>query len=194
MGIISGALDLFGGVNAIYWFCAIAGSLLLVLQFVLMCFGVGVHDTPLDGDGTSGFGEHADTGFADFRFFSIRSVISFIAFFGWGGVLWGHHGWIGFVGAFASGFFMMFVTALLVAMLLSLQQNGTVEDADIVGCKGSVYFNIPAGRTESGKVTVTVKHGCTREIQAVADESLPTGTAVVVEAQIDGKRFLVKKV
>ena len=88
---------------------------------------------------------------------------------------------------------MMFATSLLLYYLMKLQQSGNINANDFVGCSGTVYINIPAGRIEQGKVTISLR-GCSREISAVADEDLLTGTAVKVEQQIDGRRFLVKRI
>ena len=52
---------------------------------------------------------------------------------------------------------------------------------------------IPAGRSASGKVTVAVR-GETREVTAVADEELPTGTLVRLVKPLDPSRFLVERV
>lgn len=180
-------------VHYFYWFLALFGSLVFFIQLVMTVFGFGGEDMDANGDGDISFGEHADSGFAEFRFFSLRAVFAFITFFGWGGVLWGKAGWGGFFGALACGFFMMFATASLIFMMLKLQHSGNIYKSDYIGCSGTVYLSIPSGRTNSGKVTVSV-NGSRREITAVADEELPTGTAVKVESIIDGKRYLVKKV
>ena len=54
-------------------------------------------------------------------------------------------------------------------------------------------MTIPAGRSASGKVTVAVR-GETREVTAVADEELPTGTLVRLVKPLDPSRFLVERV
>ncbi|OGV50041.1 MAG: hypothetical protein A2X49_04770 [Lentisphaerae bacterium GWF2_52_8] len=181
--------DLLSGAQHIYWGLALGGTLVLFILMIMTFFGVsGDH-----GDAMSdSFGEHSDTGFSDFKLFSFRAVLAFITFFGWGGVLWGHHGWGGFLGAFALGFSMMFATAALLCVMMRLQQSGNLRVQDIVGATGTVYIGIPAGRTESGKVTVSLKDR-TLEITAVSDEDIPSGSAVTIEAKINGQRFLVKK-
>ncbi|OGV39343.1 MAG: hypothetical protein A2020_08935 [Lentisphaerae bacterium GWF2_45_14] len=178
-------------VRYVYWFLALFGTAIFLVQLVMVFFGMQ-GDTDTDADGDISFGEHADTGIYDLRFFSLRTIIAFITFFGWGGVMWGDAGWGGFFGASACGILMMFVTAFMIFGLIHLQKSGNIYHSDYIGCTGSVYLKIPAGRVGSGIVTASVK-GTQREIKAVADEELPTGTAVTIESELDGTRFLVKK-
>jgi hypothetical protein len=178
-----------------YWALAIFGSLIFIIQLVMAMFGFGAgHDVDASGaaGGTDVATVHAD-GFSIFKLFSVQSVFAFITFFGWGGVIWGKNGIGGFFAAFACGLFMMFATSLLLYYLMKLQQSGNINPCDFVGKTGTVYMNIAAGRIDHGKVTINLQ-GCSREIMAVADENIPTGTSVSVVQQIDGRRFLVKKI
>jgi membrane protein implicated in regulation of membrane protease activity len=180
-------------VRYFYWFLALAGSLVFLIQLALIFMGIGTgSDSDVNGDGNVAFGEHADTGFAEFKFFSLRAVFAFITFFGWGGVLWGDSGWSGFFGAGACGFTMMFLTALLIFGLLKLQQNGNIYAEDYINCTGIVYLTVPPERSGTGRVTVTV-NGSRREIRAVADEELPTGCSVRIVEIRDGRSFVVEK-
>lgn len=179
-------------VRYVYWFLALLGTAVFLIQLIMVFFGMS-HDTDVNGDGDVSFGEHADSGIYDLRFFSLRTIIAFITFFGWGGVMWGDAGWGGFFGAGACGLLMMFITAFMIFGLIQLQKSGNIYHGDYIGCTGTVYLKIPGGKTESGIVTVSV-NGARREIRAVADEELPTGTAVKVESELDGKRFVVTKI
>ncbi|OGV37123.1 MAG: hypothetical protein A2X48_04750 [Lentisphaerae bacterium GWF2_49_21] len=194
--IWNGFFSELSGDMKFYWALALFGSFIFLIQLVMAMFGFGAgHDVDTsaagghDVDATG----HADAGFSIFKLFSVQSVVAFITFFGWGGVIWGKNGLTGFFAALACGLFMMFATSFILYYLMKLQQSGNIEANDFIGCSGTVYMNIPAGRTQSGKVTVNFK-GCTREITAVADDELPTGTAVTIAQQIDGRRFLVKKI
>jgi hypothetical protein len=184
--------DLSGDMK-FYWALAIFGSCVFIVQLVVSAIGFGAGHDVDSGTGADTAISHPDAGFSIFKLFSVQSVIAFITFFGWGGVIWGKNGVSGFFAALASGIFMMFATSLLLYYLMKLQQSGNINANDFVGCSGTVYINIPAGRIEQGKVTISLR-GCSREISAVADEDLLTGTAVKVEQQIDGRRFLVKRI
>lgn len=194
MGIFDRIEEYLIGARNVYWFLAIFGTCVFFIQILLSFLGFGSDsDMDVDGDGNFEFGEHSDTGFSEFRFFSLRAVFAFITFFGWGGVLWGDNGWPGFIAALVCGLVMMFATAFVVFALIRLQHSGNISSSDIIGKSGTVYLSVPPGRIETGKVTVSVNNS-TREIIAVADEELPTGTSVTVEKQVDARRYLVKKV
>ena len=178
-------------VQILYWTLAISGTIIFAAFMVLTLIGVGgLHDSDAGPDGI--VAEHADTGYADFKLISIRSVMAFMTFFGWGGVIFGKFGWPGLLGAFACGFSMMFVTAGLMCVIFRLQHSGNVSPDEYVGKHGAVYIGIPSGREGTGKVTVTIG-GSTSEILAIADESILTGTTVVVVERLDERKFLVKK-
>ena len=187
--------EIIFGDYKIYLGFALFGSLIAVIQLVLSFF-FGGGDFDVDGDGEVALGEHLDSGFGDFRFISIRSVVAFFAFFGWGGVISYENGLKG-LGAFfialVFGLIMMFITALLLYFMLKMQHSGNIDPGDIIGSLGTVYLRVPAGRTEIGKVTAEVK-GTSQEIIAVADEEIPRGCSVKVVEQVDGKRYLVEKV
>ncbi len=178
-------------VQILYWSLALAGTILFfaLMAMTLMGFG-GLHDTEAGPDGM--IADHADTGYADFKLISVRSVLAFITFFGWGGVIFGKYGWLGFLAAIGCGFAMMLVTAALVFLVFRLQHSGNVKSDDFIGKSGSVYLGIPGGRIETGKITVAVA-GSTHELLAVADEPIPTGATIVVAEKLDDRKFLVRK-
>ena len=190
--MISGIGAFLSNAHSVYWFFAVIGSAVFVIQFLLTLIGFDDGGgTDMDGDGDISFGEHADSGLGDFHILSVRSIVAFVMFFGWGGILWGHLGWLGFLGALLLGGGMMVVTALILLGMLKMQQESNVEAKDIVGCRGMVYLRIP--ENEQGKVTVTVA-ACTREVKAIADEELKKGTAVDVVKHINGRLYKVKKI
>ena len=178
-----------------YLVFAIFGSLIAFVQLCLSFF-FGGGDVDVNGDGEISFGEHMDSGVSDFKLFSIRSIVSFFAFFGWGGVIAYEHGIKGMAAFFiaaASGFLMMLITAAILYMVMKMQHSGNVTDKEYIGCEGTVYLKIPAGRSEIGKVTAIVK-GTSQEIVAVADEDIDRGVAVRIVEKVGDRRFLVEKV
>lgn len=178
-------------VQILYWTLAISGTIIFGAFMALTLIGIGgLHDSDAGPDGV--VTEHADTGYADFKLISIRSVLAFMTFFGWGGIILGKYGWPGFLGAFASGFSMMFVTAGIMCVIFRLQHSGNVTPEEYIGRHGTVYIGMPEGRAGAGKVTVTIG-GSTNEIAAVSDEALATGATVIVVERLDERKFLVKK-
>ncbi len=189
--MISKVGEYLSNAHSVYWFFAVIGSVVFIIQFLLTLMGFDDGGTDIDGDGDISFGEHADSGLGDFHIFSVRSIVAFVMFFGWGGILWGHHGWLGFFGALLLGIGMMVVTAFILLGMMRMQQESNIGSKDIVGCSGIVYLRIP--ENEQGKVTVTVAE-CTREIKAIADEELKKGIAVDVIKHINGRLYKVIKI
>ena len=186
---LAGLYGFFVGDLKFYWICAIFGSAIFIVQLLLSIFA-GVGDI---GHGDIGTGDHADTGFSDFRFMSLRSVIAFITFFGWGGVIFGKNGISGFFAALASGAIMMTAVAVLIYFMLKLEQSGNVSADEYVNLTGTVYLSIPGSRTKPGIVSKSIR-GSLRQIDALADEAIPTGASVKVIQNIDGQRFIVQKI
>ena len=187
-----GALLSGDNLHSIYWGLAVFGSIFFGITCFLAIIGIGGVDDGMDIDADGAALDHVDHGFLDFNLFSIRSILAFLTVFGWAGVMWGHHGWIGFIAAFAAGTATMFLTAFVIWCLMKLQTSGTVSNRQFIGQPGSVYLSIPGGRSNPGKVTVRF-NGATRELKAVADEPIPSGAAIVVVEFLADSLFLVKK-
>ena len=195
MFIVSADIGSFfsgSGLHSVYWGLAVFGSIFFGITCLLAMLGVGGVDDGMDIDADGVALDHVDHGFMDFNLFSIRSILAFLTVFGWSGVMWGHHGWIGFIAAFAAGTATMFLTAFVIWGLMKLQTSGTVSNRQFIGQPGSVYLSIPGGRSNPGKVTVRF-NGATRELKAVADEPIPSGAAVEVVELLADSLFLVKK-
>jgi len=180
-----------GTAQSVYWACAISGTLLFIISVVLSLFGASsdIADGDMDVNGDVDL-PHPDTGFLDLKFISFRTVLAFVTMFGWGGVIFGEHGWIGLVGALLCGTVMMVISAFVIALLMKLQQNGTISNASMVGKFGTVYLSIPGSRSGAGKVNVDAG-SATHEIRAFADAPIATGRKVRVVAHLSGSDFLV---
>jgi len=184
----------------VYW-CFGIGGLLFFLIILGMNGLEGVSDASgsvdsvdsVDSMDSADMTGHIDTGFADFQFISLKTILAFITVFGWGGVLWGRYGIPGFLASFICGVIAMSLTAFAVWALLRLQHSGTIHAADLIGRSGTVYLTIPAKRAGSGRVTVSLE-GSTMEISAVSDEEIPTGKPVRVLEHVDGSVYLVGKI
>ena len=190
--ILSNVGNFLAGAQAMmmYWGLAILGTIFFGITCLLSLFGLGGIDNP-DFDADGSVLDHADTGYLDFKLFSLRSVLAFLTVFGWGGVIWGSKGIAGFFLALFCGFITMLITASILYFTMRLQYSGNVRAEDFNGKAGTVYLSIPGGSVEAGKIVVSIG-GATH--QAVAEEPLPTGTPIVVVKSLDGKRFLVEKV
>ena len=179
-----------GGMMSVYWGFAIGGSAIFAITAISALFGMGgaeSGDVDVDMDGEIDI-VHPDSGIFDFKLISFRSILAFLAMFGWGGVVFGEHGWKGFAIAIGCGLVTMVITAYLIMSILKLQQSGTRANATLVGKKGTVYLAIPAGGR--GKVVLDLGDS-TREITACSDVALDKGTPVVATA-LNAEVFTVK--
>ena len=179
-------------VMSLYWGLAIGGSLFFVLNLIFATFGGVDNPAEIAEDGTFDSLDHLDTGYEDFHFLSLRAILAFVSVFGWGGVLWGEHGGWGFLAAFVFGLIAMGLTAFVIWGMMRLQHSGNVKANDFIGATGTVYLKIPGGNAH-GKVTVTVG-SATREVTAVADEPIETGTPIRIVAVIDQTLYRVEKI
>ncbi len=191
-------MDFYNYFSNSYMFIAVLGSTILVVQFILSLFGFGDgHSDGVDGADSdmSNLDSMEDVQMSDMlqvNFFSLKSLVAFFAFYGWGGVLFDHLRWGGFVIAILCGLLMMTVVSLLMALMLKMQQSGNIQANDLVGKDGTVYLGIPADRAPGGKITVQLP-GCTREVAACSDEVIPTGTPISVVESLGSGIFLVKR-
>ena len=181
-----------GGIMYVYWGFAVGGSAIFAIMAVSILIGFGGSesaDVDVDMDGEIDV-VHPDSGIFDFKLISFRSILAFIAMFGWGGVVFGEHGWKGLAAAFVCGLVTMVITAYLIMLLLKLQQSGTRANESLVGKKGTVYLAIPAGGR--GKVVLDLGDS-TREITACSDVALSKGASVVTTA-LKAEVFTVKPI
>ena len=179
-----------GGMMSVYWGFAIGGSAIFAITAIAALFGMGgaeSGDVDVDMDGEIDI-VHPDSGIFDFKLISFRSILAFLAMFGWGGVVFGEHGWKGFAIAIGCGLVTMVIVAYLIMSILKLQQSGTRANASLVGQKGTVYLAIPAGGR--GKVVLDLGDS-TREITAFSDVALDKGTPVVT-TELNAEVFTVK--
>jgi len=175
----------------LYFASAAIGGCILVLQTLMMLFGGGhgdahdVHDVghdPLDGHA-------ADHGDAFVKFFTFKTIVAFITFFGLAGLAceWSNLPRAPSFGvALGAGVGALFAVGWLMQGLSRLHSAGNLELENAVGCAAQVYLRIPARGTGAGKITVTVQ-GRTVELNAVTSgPEIATGCAVKIIALREG--------
>lgn len=173
------------GSSPLYLGSAVLGGAILTLQSVLLLFGGGDADGEVDpADASDGFG-----------FLSIRTVASFLTFFGLMGLYGVSSGWgTGATAAAATlaGLAMMLFVAWLFSLQRNLAQEGTVDPSLAIGLPAKVYLRVPGQRAGQGKVTVALQ-GRTVEFAAVtAGPDLPTGSDARIVRQIDENTFEIE--
>lgn len=166
--------------ETLYFYCAVTGGAILVLQVLLLLLGAGDHDTSFDGHDVD---DPSAAGDAFFKVLSFKTVVAFLTFFGLSGLASLQAG-LGRVPtlmiSFAAGSVALYLVAWMMAGLARLQSSGNVDLQNAVGLAAKVYLTVPGGHAGRGKVTVLVQ-GRTVEAKAVtAGQPLATGSMVRV--------------
>jgi len=209
----------FGSLDAtmqVFWACAIAASIVFVIQNTLMLIGVGGMDSDVDADVSTDFDVHTDMdGDADissghsghegtlgsagiFSLFTLRNFINFFLGFGWGGISLApvvqSKALLVFL-SFLIGVVFVAGFAILMRLILKLEKSGNFKIQECVGQTASVYLRIPANHAAAGKIQISI-NGSVHELNAFTDgdELLATGSRVKVVKVIDGGSLLVEKI
>lgn len=167
----------------LYIGCAVVGGTVLILQFVLMAFGLFDHD--VDVDSVDDIAVEHDPSAAFFKMLSLKTIVAFLTFFGLTGMATSKSSLpdpLPLLISIAAGSVALFVVAWLMAAMAKLQSRGNVDLRNAVGATARVYLRVPAGNVGRGKVTVSVQ-GRSVEAKAFTNgEELPTGAIVEIVA------------
>lgn len=191
---------------------AIPATVILLLQTVLLLFGLGGHDADhgevdTDHDFDHGFDHDADHDFdhdahdgahhaAGIRLFTLRGIVALFAVGGWLGVAMCDLGLspalAGLIAA-AGGFAALVIAALVIKYALRLQENGNIAAKNAVAHTATVYIPIPAARSGCGKVTMNLQERFV-EMEALTDcdRTLKTGETVQVVGVTDEDKLVVR--
>ena len=166
----------------IFAFIGIPATLVLIVQTILLLFGIGDGDDPtdIDGDGIP----DGDTGDDGLTLFSVRGIVGMFCIAGWSGIVFidlGLSSATAIVLALLCGAAALFGIAYLMKAVLKLQSNGTLQLGSAVGKTGQVYIPIPPKGTGRGKINIVVQDRYV-ELAAVtdSDDTLRTGETVRV--------------
>ncbi|HPB68467.1 MAG TPA: hypothetical protein PLT76_03850 [Candidatus Omnitrophota bacterium] len=190
--------------EALFWFCALTGTVFFILRVLLMVIGGGL-DSGVDADlGTHGpvdmghAGHDGTVSDTHFEFISVNSITAFFMMFGWIGLTCYKqfllNGGLSVVIGLLGGVGCMLITAYLFKLARKLVSKGDLFSLDqVVGKRGAVYQRIPAaGR---GKINV-VLNDITREIEAIAEDkqAIDSFQTVEVVRVVDQITVAVKKI
>lgn len=166
----------------IFAFIGIPATLVLIVQTILLFFGIGDGDDgiDLDGDGIP----DVETGDDGLSLFSIRGIVGMLCVAGWAGIVFldfGVSNILSIILALLCGVATLFGIAYLMKAVLKLQSNGTLELGAAVGKTGEVYIPIPPKGRGRGKINIVVQDRYV-ELDAVtnSDDTLKTGETVRV--------------
>ena len=164
----------------VFYAIALVASFILVVQVVLMLFGLG---DDLDGD-------MEDLGDPDgFHILSLRSLTGFFGGFGWmGALVMGSGGSliVAIVSGGTVGVVLMFSVAYFMTLLYSFRESGNIDFKDAIGQIGTVYISVPPHQSGIGKVRVMFD-GRLNVVQACTEsgETLVGGKKVRIVSQLD---------
>ena len=185
------SLDLFARVYALI---AVPATLVLILQTLLLFFGIGADDEGIDLTGNDQIDTPGDGGGDGLVLFSVRGIMAMLCVGGWSGLALYTSGAgrpVTILVSLICGTAALFVIAYLMKAAMKLQSNGAIDLGSAIGKTGRVYIPIPANSMGSGKITLTLQE---RFIEAdavtTADRKLATGEPVRVVAS-DGMGMLV---
>ncbi|HLB52239.1 MAG TPA: hypothetical protein VJK48_00835 [Chlamydiales bacterium] len=174
------------GSDPVFWFCALSGTGLFVIQLAFSIFGGG----ELGGEESSG----GDAG--QFKWLSKQAVTGFLMMFGWIGLTCKKETdfslGIAVALALIGGCFSIFLIGTLFRFAEKLKSPGTVfRIEEAVGKEAVVYHRIP--QMGSGKITLSL-HNFSYEIDAVSEHSkeIPSFARVQVVKKLDDKTVLVR--
>jgi len=175
--------------RSIYFWVAIAASVILVLQLVMSLLGLS-GDTDVNFDSDSG-----DFGGDGFNLFSLRAVISFLTVAAWSGyilLLGGTKVWVAVPVSFVLGIAAMFIVAFLLFQILKLQSSGNIDASQAVGRIATVYLTVPNSPDKFGKVNLVLQDRLSEfEASTKCGRDIKTGEQVKI-VDIEGNVLIVE--
>ncbi len=161
----------------VFAFIAIPSTAILLIQTVLLFFGIG--DGEADGDAVETDVPDGDDGL---MLFSLRSIIAMLCVGGWSGIVLEETPLPPVAVILLSiviGLAALVGMSLLVRLILKLQSSGNIQLSNAVGKIGQVYLTIPPAGQGNGKVNLTVQDTYT-EVNAITRDNTPIKTGEVV--------------
>lgn len=176
--------------GSVFWFCALLGTGMFFIQFIINIFG-SVNQEDFDvGDAT-----HDSADARKFKWLSMQAITGFLMMFGWTALTCQFEFGLTIIPtlgiSLAAGVFAAFIIRSIFKLAKKLQSTGTayrIEDA--LGKEGYVYHAIPKNGT--GKVSLSLQN-LTHEIDAVSSysEELASFTRVKIIEIKDSRTVVV---
>jgi len=164
-------IEALTGLQKAFFIIGVIGSMVFLIQFVLMLIGGDSHgdaDVSVDTSGAGDFngaphGTEVDAVHADsdlgLKLLSIQSLSVFLMMFGLVGLAVSKGGKYGdgvaFVVGIGVGFLFMYLVAKMFAFFKSLQNSGTLDLRNAIGQEARVYLTIKPD--EPGQVEIVVQ-------------------------------------
>ncbi len=189
---IFGMAGMPSGLELVFGFSALIGSVLFLLYFALVLIG-GVFEGVVEGI----FDIDVDMG-SDFTFKAItfQGVVSFVMMFGLVGLAVldaDKSDTYAIFGGTIAGVGSMLAINKLFHMFYSLESDGTVQHHLSIGAKGTVYTRIKPDTP--GQVQVSYQQALRTESAVAEDESIELKTGTMIEVvDVIGTTLVVRKI
>ncbi len=175
------------GLEQALWGIAIISTVLFVILFVLYIIGIQF--------GTNE--ESRDIVEFNKTMFSVNSVIIFLTFLGWGGIIADSFGvndfYIGLLSVF-SGYIGLYLLLQLTEKILTPMIKRNYQVRNMIDKIGVTSTLIPANKLEQGRVRLTIQ-GATKEFGAVSEsKAISEHTQVLVVDVLDNGSLIVEPV
>lgn len=174
-----------------FWYLAFFASLIFIFQTIMTFLGTDA-SADLDADFDGDFHDVE----APFELFSFRNLINFLLGFGWTGVAFygKFNDSLLVIMAFVVGMIFVGLFFLIIKQIMKLQENNTFNLNNALGKTAQVYIHIPANKTGSGKVQLSV-NGSFHELEAMTDEAhkIKSGENVRI-VKVESQILFVEKI
>ncbi len=184
--------------GSIFWACALIGSGIFFIQFLINIFGIADHDS-LDANNALSNDQHDSSSDAvdgrKFKCLSIQTITGFLMMFGWTALTCQKQfklSNITTIGiSLSAGTFAAIILRSILKLAKKLKSSGTIyRIEDAIGKEAYVYHRIPKGGI--GKISISLQN-LTHEIDAISlhAEDLPSFSRVKIIEKKDGKTVVV---
>ena len=185
-------------ISQVFALIAIPSTLILLIQTVLLFFGIGGGnddfdapggdvdtDIDIDGDGDADIGSGSSgEGNSGLALFSIRGIVAMLCIGGWSGLVMLEAGLpeiLSVLLAVNFGVLTLFGLAYLMKFAMKLQSSGNIDLGNAIGKTGRVYIPIPPSTSGSGKINITIQDKFIEvDAMTTSERKLATGEAVRV--------------
>ena len=184
--------------DSLFWFCALAGSGMFGIQFLINLFGFADHNS-FDTNGAVSDNAHGrgddSVDVRKFKWLSMQTITGFLMMFGWSALTCQNDfelqagPTLGI--SLAVGIFAALIMHSLFKLAKKLRSSGSIyRIEDAIGKEGYVYQCIPKGG--KGKVSLSLHH-FTHEIDAISHqhEDLPSFIRVKIIEKFDDNTVIV---
>ncbi|MBS0628723.1 MAG: hypothetical protein JSS30_00690 [Verrucomicrobia bacterium] len=160
--------------GSFFWFCALAGSGMFLIQFIINIFGITDNNSFGSSEVLADHGLDSGNNLADirkFKWLSLQAITGFLMMFGWTAITCQKEFELQIIATIgisvAAGIFAALVIRSIFKLAKMLSSSGSIyKIEDAIGKEAYVYQQIPKGGM--GKISISLNH-LTHEIDAISN-------------------------